>query len=65
MKVIRVVINGALGRMGQEVAKAIASDCELSIAGAVEEQVTQQYLPLTGISESTIFFRFRRTFEDL
>jgi 4-hydroxy-tetrahydrodipicolinate reductase len=43
---IRVVINGALGRMGQEVVKAVVREPRLRIVGAVEKEVTQQYLPL-------------------
>jgi len=48
---IRVVINGALGRMGQEVTKAVVRDPELRAVGAVEKEVTQQYLPLAEASQ--------------
>jgi 4-hydroxy-tetrahydrodipicolinate reductase len=44
---IRVVINGAFGRMGQEVTKAVVCEPGLRAVGAVEKDVTQQYLPLT------------------
>jgi 4-hydroxy-tetrahydrodipicolinate reductase len=42
---IRVVINGALGRMGQEVTKAVVREPGLKAVGAVEKEVTQKYLP--------------------
>jgi 4-hydroxy-tetrahydrodipicolinate reductase len=48
---IRVVINGALGRMGQEITKAVVGELGLRAVGAVEKEVTQQYLPLTEASE--------------
>jgi 4-hydroxy-tetrahydrodipicolinate reductase len=48
---IRVVINGALGRMGQEVTKALVCEPGLRPVGAVEKEVTQQYLPLAEASE--------------
>ncbi len=47
MEVIRVVVNGALGRMGQEVIKAVVREPELKLVGAAEKNVTQKYLPLT------------------
>jgi len=48
---IRVVINGALGRMGQEIVKAVVCEPGLRPVGAVEKEVTQQYLPLAEASE--------------
>jgi 4-hydroxy-tetrahydrodipicolinate reductase len=48
---IRVVINGALGRMGQEITKAVVNEPGLRAVGAVEKEVTQQYLPLTEAPE--------------
>jgi 4-hydroxy-tetrahydrodipicolinate reductase len=48
---IRVVINGAFGRMGQEITKAVVREPGLRAVGAVEKEVTQQYLPLTEASE--------------
>jgi len=48
---IKIVINGALGKMGRQVIKAVLSKPELDIVGAVEEKVTQQYLPLLETSE--------------
>ena len=48
---IRVVINGAFGKMGQEVTKAVVCEPGLRPVGAVEKEVTQQYLPLEEASE--------------
>jgi 4-hydroxy-tetrahydrodipicolinate reductase len=48
---IRVVINGALGRMGQEVVRAVVREPGLRAVGAVEKEVTQKYLPLAEASE--------------
>jgi 4-hydroxy-tetrahydrodipicolinate reductase len=51
MEPTRVVINGALGRMGREVTRAVLEDPELRVVGAVEKKVTQNYLPLPETSE--------------
>ena len=51
MEPIRVVINGAFGRMGQEITKAVVCEPGLRVVGAVEKEVTQQYLPLTEAPE--------------
>ena len=48
---IRLVINGALGRMGQEITKGVVCEPGLKVVGAVEKEVTQQYLPLTEAPE--------------
>ena len=48
MEVIRVVVNGALGRMGQEVVKAITQREGMVLVGATEKKVTQKYLPIVG-----------------
>jgi 4-hydroxy-tetrahydrodipicolinate reductase len=48
---IRVVINGALGRMGQEITKAVVCEPGLKAVGAVEKEVTQKYLPLAEAVE--------------
>lgn len=55
MKVIRVVVNGALGRVGQEVTRSVVREPGLKVVGAVEENVTQQYLPLADVSELVPF----------
>jgi 4-hydroxy-tetrahydrodipicolinate reductase len=51
MEPIRVVINGAFGRMGQEITKGVVCQPGLRVVGAVEKEVTQQYLPLTEVPE--------------
>ena len=50
MKLIRVVVNGALGRMGQEVTKGVIRAPGLKMVGAVEKEVTQRYLPIADVS---------------
>jgi 4-hydroxy-tetrahydrodipicolinate reductase len=55
MEPIRVVINGALGRMGQEITKAIVPEPGLKVVGVVEKEVTQRYLPLPKTSELVPF----------
>ena len=55
MEPIRVVINGALGKMGQEITRAIVREPGLKVVGAVEKEVSQQYLPLPKISELVPF----------
>lgn len=51
MEPIRVVINGALGKMGQEITKAVVREHGLKAVGAVEKEVTQKYLPLAEAVE--------------
>lgn len=48
MEVIRVVVNGALGRMGQEVVNAVTRQKGMTLVGATEKEVTQKYLPVVG-----------------
>jgi len=55
MEVIRVVVNGALGRMGQEVIRAVVREPELKVVGAAEKNVTQKYLPLADTLELVPF----------
>ena len=52
MEPIRVVINGAFGRMGQEIIKAVVCEPGLRAVGAVEKEVTQQYLCLLYTSDA-------------
>ena len=47
----RVVVNGALGRMGHEVGRAVLADTELRFVGAVELSVSQPYLPVPDYPE--------------
>ena len=46
MEPIRVVVQGASGRMGQEVVKAICQEPETQLVGAVELEVAEDYLNL-------------------
>ena len=55
MEPIRVVINGALGRMGQEIIKAVIHEPGLKLVGAVEKKVSQKYLPLADVPEIVPF----------
>jgi len=50
MKPIRVVVNGASGRMGREVINALCREPETQVVGAVELQVTEDQLPLPDSS---------------
>jgi 4-hydroxy-tetrahydrodipicolinate reductase len=55
VEVIRVVVNGALGKMGREVIHAVLSDSDLKMVGAGEQAVVQEYLQLPEISEKIPF----------
>ncbi len=46
MKPIKVVVHGALGRVGQEVLNALCREPETQIVGAVDLQVAKDYLTL-------------------
>lgn len=50
MKPIRVVVNGASGRMGREVINALCREPEMQVVGAVELKVTENQLPLPDSS---------------
>ncbi|HZK66425.1 MAG TPA: 4-hydroxy-tetrahydrodipicolinate reductase [Chloroflexota bacterium] len=47
-RAIKVVVSGALGRMGKEVVSAVCGDPELDMAGAVDKKATEEYLSLPG-----------------
>ncbi|MFC1928562.1 4-hydroxy-tetrahydrodipicolinate reductase [Chloroflexota bacterium] len=55
MKPIRVVVQGALGRVGREVVIALCRETEMRVVGAVELQVSEDYLPLPDGSGSVPF----------
>lgn len=55
MEPIRVVIHGALGRMGREVTKAVVREPGLKAVGAVEKEVAQKYLPLADAPDLVPF----------
>ena len=46
MSTIKVVVNGALGRMGQEVVKAVCHEPDLQLVGAMELEPAADSLPL-------------------
>ncbi len=46
MQKIKVVVYGALGRVGREVLNALCRETEIQVVGAVELQVSEDYLPL-------------------
>lgn len=50
MKPIRVVVNGASGRMGREVINTLCHEPEMQVVGAVELKVTEDQLPLPDSS---------------
>jgi 4-hydroxy-tetrahydrodipicolinate reductase len=49
---LKVVVNGALGRMGREVVSALCSDSELEAVGAVDIRAKDDSLPLPDQSAS-------------
>ena len=50
MKPIRVIVNGASGRMGREVINTLCHEPEMQVVGAVELKVTEDQLPLPDSS---------------
>ncbi|MBL7120141.1 MAG: 4-hydroxy-tetrahydrodipicolinate reductase [Dehalococcoidia bacterium] len=48
----RVVVHGALGRMGSEAIKALCADPELELVGAVDNRAKAKLLPLPDQSKS-------------
>ncbi len=46
MKPIKVVVHGALGRVGREVVNALCREPEIKVVGAIELKVPEDYLPL-------------------
>ena len=55
MEPIRVIINGALGRVSKVVTNTVMNDPGLKLVGATEKQVTQRYLPLPDTPEFVLF----------
>jgi 4-hydroxy-tetrahydrodipicolinate reductase len=45
---VKVVVAGALGRMGKEVVAAVCREAELDLAGAVDKRAGEEYLSLPG-----------------
>ena len=70
MELIKVVVHGALGRMGQEVLSAVRGDPQLEVVGATEKSVKQEYLPLPDTStlipySSNLEYVLNRTHPDV
>ena len=55
MKPIRVIVQGALGRMGREVINAVCREPELQLVGALELKVSEDRLPLPDNSGTVPF----------
>lgn len=55
MKPIKVVVHGALGKVGREVVNAVCHEPEMQVVGAVELQVSEDYLPLPDNSGTVPF----------
>ncbi len=55
MKPIRVVVNGASGRVGRVVINALCRESEMQVVGAVELQVSEDYFSLPDNSGSVPF----------
>jgi 4-hydroxy-tetrahydrodipicolinate reductase len=55
MKPIKVVVNGAQGRMGQEIIKALCREPGMQVVGAVELKPAEDYLALPDRSGSVPF----------
>ena len=55
MTPIKVVVNGALGKVGREVVKALCREPEMQVVGAVELQVSEDYLSLPDDSGAVPF----------
>lgn len=43
---IKVVVHGALGKVGREVVKAVCQEPGMQVVGAVEQKTTEDHLPL-------------------
>jgi len=55
MKPIKVVVQGASGRMGREIVNALCREPETQVVGAVELQVSEDSLPLPDKSGTVPF----------
>ncbi|UCG54061.1 MAG: 4-hydroxy-tetrahydrodipicolinate reductase [Dehalococcoidia bacterium] len=51
---IRVVVHGALGRMGQEVVKALCRESEMQLVGAVDIKAMAESMPLINNTDSVL-----------
>jgi len=50
MSKIKVAVNGALGRMGQQVVGAVMADTDLELIGAADIKADREYLSLAGLT---------------
>ncbi len=55
MEPIRVVVHGALGKMGREIISALCQEPETQVVGAVELEATEDYLTLPDGSGTVPF----------
>ena len=55
MKPIRVVVQGALGRVGQVIINALSRESDIQVVGAVEQQVVEDHLSLPDNAGSVPF----------
>jgi len=55
MRPIKVVVNGASGKMGREIISTLCHESEIQVVGAVELQVSEDYLPLPDGSGTVPF----------
>ncbi len=55
MKQIRVVANGAVGKMGRAVIKAVCHEPGMQVVGALEAEVAEGFLPLPDSSGTVPF----------
>ena len=57
METIRVVVNGASGKMGREIIKALCCEPGIEVVGAAEKAVSSEfYLPLPDCCETAVPF---------
>ena len=57
MAAIRVIAHGALGKLGQEVVKAVIAEPATKLVGAVDLKANSEYLPLLDSPEKIPFSR--------
>ena len=55
MKTIKVVVHGALGKMGREIVGALSHEPGIEVIGAVDKLATQEYLSLPDGSATVPF----------
>ena len=58
---IRVIVHGALGKLGQEIVRAVSSDPETKLVGAVDFKAAGDFLPLPDGSGQVPFSKDTNT----